>query len=110
MSAGGLIDKLSEVLSDNRMDTSAGLHFLGELVKDAFTYIDEQRAADEAKEDQLRSFSIRLGNVESALNSFLKRRETEQAKAEDERKFYRRAVIGGILAIVINELVRWLIQ
>lgn len=107
MSASDLIDQLDDLLRDDRMDTSAGLHFLGELVKDAFKYIDEQRQKYEQDTDMMRSFATRIGNVEKGLNDFLTKREKEQDTAKDERTFYRRAVVGGIIVIVLNELARW---
>lgn len=110
MTGPGIIQQLDQLLRSNQLDTRAGLHFMGELVKDAFTYIEEQRNRDVIDADTLKSFSVRIGNVENGLNEFLKRREQEQRDAADERKFYRRAVIGGLITLIISQIAQWLIR
>ena len=97
MSGADIIQKIDDLLESNQLDTRAGLYFMGQLVRDLFKYIEENKINDTAITDAVQSFKTRVGNVEVALNDFLKMRKTEQEKAEDERKFYRRAVIGGII-------------
>lgn len=110
MTGSNIIDQLDTLLKNNQLDTRAGLYFLGELVKDAFKYIEEQKAGDTQIAETLKSFSVRVGNVESGLNEFLKKREKEQEKAEDERKFYRRTVVSGIIMLVLSQVVQFIIQ
>ena len=108
MTGSSIIQKLDEMLRDGYLDTRAGLNFMGELVKDAFKYIDEERNKNNLEADKLHSFETRIGNVERGLNEFLAMRAREQEAAVDERKFYRRAVVGGIVAIVLSEAARWI--
>jgi hypothetical protein len=109
MSGDDLIERLDNLLEADQIDTRAGLYFMGQLVRDLFKYIEQNKINDTNVTEAVHSFKTRVGNVETALNSFLKMRQAEQAKAEDERKFYRRAVIGGIITIILSEAARWLL-
>lgn len=104
-----IADKLGEMLRDETsFDTRAGLRFMVELLQDAFEYIETEKKAHLVADETLRSFSTRIKNVEDGLFQFLENRKKEQERADDERKFYRRAVIGGIIAIVVSEIMRWI--
>lgn len=110
MSGSDIIQKIDSLLESNQLDTRAGLYFMGQLVRDLFKYIEENKIHDAAITEAVQSFKTRVGNVETALNDFLAMRKKEQEAAVDERKFYRRAVIGGIITILLSELARWLLH
>jgi hypothetical protein len=106
MTTTNIINTLDEMLkNDKTFDTRAGLRFMAELVKDAFEFIDEERSKNTLEIEKLNSYAFRIGNVETALNEFLTLRKREQDAAIDERKFYRRTVIGGIVMILIGQLI-----
>lgn len=107
MTGTGIVSKIDELLRTNAFDTRAGLQFMGELVKDAFTFIDEQRRKNQNDTETLEGFDFRLKNMEKGLSDWMTQRSNEKREADDERKFYRRAVIGGIIAISLSELARW---
>lgn len=110
MTSSNIINKLDELLKDDRnFDTRAGLRFMAELVRDAFEFIEEEREKNVADADALKSFSTRIGHVENGLNDFLKMRAREQESAAAERTFYRRAVIGGIITILLGQIAQWLL-
>ena len=110
MNDTSIADKIDKLLEqDVTFSTRLGVRFLTEVIRDAYKYIEQIQTRDEADRQQQTSIVTRLGNVENGLNDFLKMRGKEQEKAEDERKFYRRAVIGGILSIALSELARWLL-
>ena len=100
-STQSVVNKIDELLEDDRqLSTRTGLRFMTTILKEALQVIGEASANDN-------SILFRLNNVEKGLNDFLHKRESEQKEAADERKFYRRAVIGGLIAIGISELARW---
>lgn len=100
--------KLDELLKNEiALDTRAGLRFLVELVRDAFEFIEGEKQLQEGADDKLRSFETRIHNIENGLHEWMEIRRREKDQADDERKFYRRAVIGGIIAIILSELARW---
>jgi len=110
MSGADIIQQLESLLKADKLDTRAGLYFLGELVKDAFEYIEEQKAGTKAAGTTLGSFEGRIKAVETKLDRFLEKREEEQNEAKEERKFYRRAVIGGLITIIISQIAQWLLR
>jgi len=102
--------KIDELLSsDTTFSTRSGVRFLTEVIRDAYQYIEKIETRDEADRAMQNSIVTRLTQVENELNDFLTMRKTEQTAAADERKFYRRAVIGGIITILLSELARWLL-
>lgn len=97
--------KLDDLLKDETtFDTRAGLRFMVELVKDAFEYIETEKSKQEVTDDKLTSFETRIKNIENGLHEWMELRKKEKDQADDERKFYRRAVIGGIIAILLSQL------
>lgn len=110
MNGISLLNKLDEMLKRDEFDTRAGLYFMGELVKDAIQYIEDRRANDRAAETTLGTFESRVRGVENKLDQFLQRRDEEQKSAADERKFYRRAVIGGIITILLSQVAQWVLR
>jgi hypothetical protein len=104
-----IVDKIDQLLKDNAFDTRAGLRFMGELVKDLFKFIDEERAKNKAEVDRLESFEFRLKNMETGLHDWMELRRKEADKADDERKFYRRAVLGGLISLILSQIVNWII-
>lgn len=104
-----IADTLEKLLADDKnLDTRAGLRLYAELVKDAFKYIDENKALDEATKDAITSIKTRLTNVETGLNEFLTMRSDEKKEATDERKWWRRTIMGALLVLTITELAKWL--
>jgi hypothetical protein len=99
-----MIDKIDMLLKENTFDTRAGLRFMGELVKDLFKFIEEEREKHGRDTEALSSFEFRLKNMETGLHDWMEIRKRDAEKAEDERKFYRRTVIGGIIMILIGQL------
>lgn len=111
MSARDITRKLDELLQDDaNFSTRSGLRFMTELVKDAFEFIDTEIDNRKTITTQQEDIVHRLEGVEKQLTEFLQMRKEEQKKADAERTFYRRAVIGGIITIVISEGARWLLM
>jgi predicted small metal-binding protein len=105
-----MADKINELLqSDATFSTRSGVRFLTEVIRDAFEYIEKEQQRNKEADDMQNSIKTRLTNVETGLNEFLTIRKNEQLAAADERKFYRRAVIGGIITIILSEAARWLL-
>jgi hypothetical protein len=100
--------KIDELLqSDATFSTRSGVRFLTEVIREAFGYIEKEQTRNATADEMQSTIKTRLTNVENGLNEFLTIRKSEQAAAADERKFYRRAVIGGIIALLLSEGARW---
>ena len=111
MSATSIINTIDEMLkNDATFDTRAGLRFMAELVKDAFEFIDEERTKNTVETGKLDSFSFRISNVEQGLHDFLELRKKEQERAEDERKYWRRLMIGSMVTILISQAMQWILK
>jgi hypothetical protein len=94
--------KIEQILADDRnFSTRTGLRFTLELLRDSFAFIESEKERTKQEADKTKTLESRIGHVETTLNKFLDSRRIEQDKAEDERKFYRRAVIGGIISILL---------
>ena len=107
-SNSSIADKIDELLqSDATFSTRSGVRFLTEVIRDAFEFIEQEKGRNATADEKQQSIITRVGNVESGLNEFLNLRKAEQLAAVDERKFYRRAVIGGIITIILSEAARW---
>lgn len=107
--SANIINKIDDLLkTDKNFDTRAGLRFMMEVIRDAFEYIEEKKTADQTTNTTLQLFERRIIGVEGTLKEFLERRETEQKKAEEERTFYRRAVLGGLLSLILSQLAQWI--
>src|SRR5262245_12627046 len=105
-----IAEKLDKMLEEDKdFTTRAGLRFMAELVRDAFRVLEKEKQRQETTDETQKSLETRITNIETTLNTFLAFRKAEQDKADDERKFYRRAVIGGLIAIALSELARWLL-
>lgn len=101
----GIANKLDELLKDGTsFDTRAGLRFLLELVKDAFEYIEVQRNAERDKTQTLVSFDFRIKNMEQGLHEWMETRRNDQKKAEEERVWWRRLILGSVLTLLITDL------
>jgi len=112
MSGNGssIADKIDELLqSDATFSTRSGVRFLTEVIRDAFEFIEQEKTRNATADETQGTIKARLTNVENGLNEFLNLRKAEQVAAVDERKFYRRAVIGGIITIILSEAARWLL-
>jgi hypothetical protein len=104
-----MIEKIDQLLKENTFDTRAGLRFMGELVKDLFKFIDEEREKHRRDTEALSSFEYRLKSMETGLHEWMELRTAEKKEAADERKFYRRAVIGGLITIILSQIAQWFI-
>ena len=105
----GIADKIDDLLkSDVTFSTRSGVRFLTEVIRDAFEFIEQEQIRNTTADEMQNTIKNRLTNVETGLNEFLTIRKNEQLAAADERKFYRRAVIGGIIAIILSEAARWI--
>lgn len=110
MSSSSITNKLDDLLkSGEKFDTRSGLRFLLELVKDAFEYIETQKSTEIEKTQRLYSFETRIKNIEHGLDEWMKLRKTEQEKAEEERKWWRRTIMGALLVLTITELAKWIL-
>ena len=106
----GITDQLDRLLQDEKnFSTRSGLRFMTELVRSAFDVLDKANSQLEENKNKDRAVESRLKQVEDWQTGFTTLRATEQTKAEAERTFYRRAVIGGIIAIVLSETARWVL-
>ena len=109
--SANIINKIDDLLkTDKNFDTRAGLRFLMEVIRDAFEYIEEKKVADQAVTTTLQVFERRIIGVENTLKAFLDRREVEQKKAEEERTFYRRAVFGGLISLILSQVASWFLR
>lgn len=100
-----IASKIEEILADDRnFGTRTGLRFTLELVKDAFDYIEGEKVRSTQTTEKITTLEGRVGDIEDKLDGFLAARKTEQDDAKDERKFYRRAVIGGIISILLMQI------
>src|SRR5919108_5677616 len=112
----GIVAKLDELLKDDRnFDTRAGLRFMGELVRDAFRYIeklegerDAEKKLHNATADQMRSFKMRIENIEKGLHDWMELRSLEKKEADEERRWWRRTIMGALLVLTITELAKWI--
>jgi len=104
-----IADKIDDLLqSDATFSTRSGVRFLTEVIRDAFEFIEQEKSRNATADETQGTIKTRLTNVENGLNEFLNLRKAEQVAAVDERKFYRRAVIGGIITIILSEAARWI--
>lgn len=110
MTSESIIQKIDDMLLRGDFDTRAGLSFMGELVKDAFRYINEQREAGESVSDVLASFEARIGNVEKGLKEWMDLRKEEAKKADEERKWWRRLILGTMFTLLLTNLIPELIK
>lgn len=103
--SNSIVKKIEEILEDDRnFSTRTGLRFTLEVVRDAFNFIDTEKEARAQNTQRLTGIEDRVEDIETKLNAFLNARKTEQDDAKDERKFYRRAVIGGIISILLMQI------
>jgi hypothetical protein len=110
-SGNSIADKIDKLLeNDATFSTRSGARFLTEVIRDAYKIIERLELRNQAADDAQKTLAAKVGIVETGLNEFLTMRKNEQTAAADERKFYRRAVIGGIIAIILSEAARWLLK
>jgi hypothetical protein len=103
-----ITQKIDELLKDDRtFTTRAGMRFMTEVVKDAFKFIEDEKERNKQNDSLIASIMVRLGHVENGLNEFLTIRSKEQEAAAGERMFYRRAVIGGLITIILSQIAQW---
>jgi len=106
-----ITDKIDELLkSDTTFTTRAGMRFMTEVIKDAFTFIEQEKTRNESADQKQSSIESRLGNVEKGLYDFLELRKKEQEKNESERSKWRWAIIAPTITLVIVEISRWLLN
>lgn len=109
--AMSIAEQLNKLLQDDaNFSTRAGLRFMTELVKDAFEFIESEKARTKDEEGEHSKLEARITNIETKLDSFLKLRKEEQEKAEAERTRWRWAIITPTLGLVIVEAARWLLS
>lgn len=102
-----IAEKLDELLEKDRtLTTRTGMTFLTQLVRDAFKYIEKEKDQNNKEEERIRSVEERLDNFQKTFNAFLDARQVEQSKAEEERKWWRRAMLTPVLGILITEIIR----
>lgn len=104
-----IADKIDELLkSDATFTTRAGMRFMTEVIRDAFQFIEDEKKRNKEADQAQSSILTRLTQVETGLNNFLKMRKIEQDKAEEERKWWRRAIFAPLIVMVLSELLQWL--
>jgi hypothetical protein len=106
-----ITEKIEEILGDDRnFSTRTGLRFTLELIRDAFDYIETEKERSKKADEKTSTIEARLGHVETDLKGFLEKRKEEQKKAEDDRTFYRRAVISGLISIFLAQLALYFLR
>ena len=99
-----IVQKLDQMLNSNALDTRAGLQFMGELVKDAFIYIEKQSLTLDNTKDQFEELDRRIKAVEQSLGAFLAARTEEQKEAKVERSRWRWAIITPTIGLFFTTL------
>lgn len=109
--SNSIAEKIDELLkSDKTFSTRTGMTFLTQLVRDAFKYIEDEKTRENEDGKRLENLEERFGNFQRTFDAFLDARHTEQAKAEEERKWWRRAMLTPVFAILITEIVKLILN
>lgn len=99
----GVIDKIDNLLNDNKnFTTRVGLRFMTSVLKDALIAIAEV-ADNNAKVD------LRLKELDTSLTEFLKKQQSNDDKADEERRRWRWAIITPTIGLLVVEIARWLL-
>ena len=102
-----MAEQIDELLKNDRtFSTRTGMTFLTQLVRDAFKYIESENVTNGETNKRLDTLEERFGNFQKTFDAFLEARGIEQAKAEEERKWWRRAMLTPVLGILITEIIR----
>lgn len=102
--AESVTERIDEMLKDDKnFSTRHGLRFMTGVMKEALMVIAET-AAEKQK------IGERLTSLEASLTAFLKTQSDKEKKAEDERNKWRWAIIAPTLALLVTELVRFLLK
>lgn len=106
-----IAEKLDEMLeNDKTFSTRSGLRFMAELVRDAFQYIEDEKAENKKDDQRLEALENKIKSIDTALTSFLQSRTKEQEKAEDDRKRWRLATVAPILVLLFTELLKLILR
>ena len=104
-----IASKIEEILADDRnFGTRTGLRFTLELVKDAFDYIEGEKIRSQQSDKRVGEIEDEVKGIKEKLDGLISTRTTEQAEAKDERKYYRRLVVGGIITIIMSQIALYL--
>lgn len=105
--SNSVAEKIDELLKgDKTFSTRTGMTFLTQLVRDAFKYIESEERTNGEVSKRLDALEERNDNFQKTFNAFLDARKIEQEKAEEDRKWWRRAMLTPILGILVTEIIR----
>ncbi len=102
-----IADQLDQMLKDDKtFSTRSGLRFMAELVRDAFNYIEDEKATNKSDNDRLQNLEKKVGELDKAWTTFIAKRAEEQNKAEEERRRWRWAFITPMIGLILTEIAR----